>query len=153
MPRKRLKLPPIVYQESVGQRLARIRKERGYTQVELAKKIGTIQGLISDYKNDNLRLSADMAVRFALALDVSTDELLHPGRAVDDASDELIGLVIQAAPIGFLQDLGEAQDLSQRLPIVGSDEFTMLTETLNHMLERLDTLDYTAASDGLIVQL
>lgn len=78
MPRKRIKLPPIAYQESVGQRLARIRKERGYTQVEVAKKIGTIQGIVSDYENDKMRLSADMAVRFALALDVSTDELLHP---------------------------------------------------------------------------
>ncbi len=80
MPRKStLKLPPIAYQESIGQRLARIRKERGHTQVELAEKVGTIQGLISDYENDKLRLSADMAVRFALALSVSTDELLHPG--------------------------------------------------------------------------
>ena len=62
----------------MGQRLARIRKERGYTQVELAKKIGIIQTLVSDYETDRLRLSAEMAVRFALALDISTDALLHP---------------------------------------------------------------------------
>jgi transcriptional regulator with XRE-family HTH domain len=80
MPRKRtLKLPPLEYEESIGQRLARIRKERGYTQVELAKKIGTVQGVISDYEKDKLRLSAEMTVRFALAFGVSTDELLHPG--------------------------------------------------------------------------
>ena len=62
----------------MGQRLARLRKQRGYTQVELAKKIGIIQTLISDYELDKLRLSAEMAVRFALTLDVTTDELLHP---------------------------------------------------------------------------
>jgi transcriptional regulator with XRE-family HTH domain len=80
MPRRpTLKLPPLDYgNATVGQRLARIRKERGYTQVELAKKIGIIQTLVSDYEIDRLRLSAEMAVRFALALDVSTDELLHP---------------------------------------------------------------------------
>jgi transcriptional regulator with XRE-family HTH domain len=76
---KRLKLPPLDFgNETLGQRLARVRKERGYTQVELAEKIGIIQSLISDYETDRLRLTAEMAVRFALALDVSTDELLHP---------------------------------------------------------------------------
>jgi transcriptional regulator with XRE-family HTH domain len=64
--------------ETLGERLARIRKERGYTQVELAERIGTIQSLVSDYEVDRLRLSAEMAVRFALALGVTTDELLHP---------------------------------------------------------------------------
>jgi len=80
MPRRPTrKLPPLDYgNETMGQRLARMRKERGYTQVELAKKIGIIQTLVSDYETDRLRLSAEMAVRFALALDISTDELLHP---------------------------------------------------------------------------
>lgn len=62
----------------MGQRLARIRKEQGYTQGELGKKVGIIQSLMSDYERDKLRLTAEMAVRFALALDISTDELLHP---------------------------------------------------------------------------
>jgi transcriptional regulator with XRE-family HTH domain len=80
MPRKStLELPPLDYgDETVGQRLARIRKEHGYTQVDLAKKIGIIQSLVSDYETDRLRLSAEMTVRFALALDVSTDDLLNP---------------------------------------------------------------------------
>jgi transcriptional regulator with XRE-family HTH domain len=62
--------------DSVGQRIARIRKERGYTQNELAERIGTIQALVSDYERDKLRLNAEMAVRFAIALEVSTHELL-----------------------------------------------------------------------------
>jgi transcriptional regulator with XRE-family HTH domain len=80
MPRRRtLKLPPLDYgNETVGQRLARLRKERGYTQVELAKKMGLIQTLVSSYELDKLRLSGEMAVRFAMALDITTDELLHP---------------------------------------------------------------------------
>jgi transcriptional regulator with XRE-family HTH domain len=80
MPRvSKLSLPPIDWgKETLGQRVARIRKERGFTQVELADKIGIVQTLVTDYENDRLRLTAEMAVRFAMALDVSLDELLHP---------------------------------------------------------------------------
>jgi hypothetical protein len=37
-----------------------------------------VQTLVTDYENNRLRLTAEMAVRFALALEVSLDELLHP---------------------------------------------------------------------------
>jgi transcriptional regulator with XRE-family HTH domain len=79
MPRKRtLKLPPIDFgTETPGQRLAHLRKERGFTQVQLAAQIGIIQSLVSDYETDRLKLSAEMAVRFALALGITTDELLY----------------------------------------------------------------------------
>jgi len=40
--------------------------------------MGLIQSLVSDYETNRLNLSAEMAVRFALALDVSMDELLRP---------------------------------------------------------------------------
>jgi transcriptional regulator with XRE-family HTH domain len=78
MPRpSRLQLPPLnLGDETFGQRLARLRKEKGYTQVELADKIGTIQAIISDYERDKLRAHSDMIVRFAQALEVTTDECL-----------------------------------------------------------------------------
>jgi len=63
--------------ETVGQRLARLRKERGWTQVELAERLGIIQSLISDYERDRLRLNPAMVVRFATALEITTDELLQ----------------------------------------------------------------------------
>lgn len=75
--KSRLKLPPLnLGNETFGQRVGRLRRERGVTQVELAEKIGIIQVLISDYENDKLRMHAEMVVRFARALGVSTDELL-----------------------------------------------------------------------------
>jgi transcriptional regulator with XRE-family HTH domain len=71
--------PPLNYEgETVGQRLARLRKERGFTQVELAGQVGTRQALVTAYETDRRALSAEMAVRLAMALDVSTDDLLHP---------------------------------------------------------------------------
>jgi transcriptional regulator with XRE-family HTH domain len=76
---KILKLPPVDFgDETLGQRLARIRKQCGVTQIELAEKLGITQSLISDYERNHLRLPAEMAVRFALTLEVSMDELLHP---------------------------------------------------------------------------
>jgi len=80
MPRiSRLKLPPVdTGGETLGQRIARFRKDRGYTQIELADKIGIIQSIVSAIETDALKLSADMAIRFAQALEVTTDELLLP---------------------------------------------------------------------------
>jgi len=79
MPRPaRIQLPPLDLgdDESLGQRLARLRKEKGFTQIELAERIGTIQAIISDYERDKLRPNPDMIIRFALALDVTADECL-----------------------------------------------------------------------------
>lgn len=84
MPRvSKLKLPPIHTDESIGERLTRIRKDRGFTQVELAEKIGIIQSLVSSYESGALKLSAEMAVRFAMALEVATDDLLMPDKKIN----------------------------------------------------------------------
>jgi transcriptional regulator with XRE-family HTH domain len=73
----KLKLPPLdLGEETLGQRIARLRKGRGISQVELAGKIGIVQVLISDYENDKLRPHYEMIIRIALALDVTADELL-----------------------------------------------------------------------------
>jgi transcriptional regulator with XRE-family HTH domain len=69
------KIPP-PSKEAFGKRLARIRKEKGFTQVELAEKLGSIQTIISDYERGKSRPHADMVTSIAIALDVSADELL-----------------------------------------------------------------------------
>ena len=78
MPRRStLKLPPLnLGKETIGQRIARLRKERGYTQVELVEKTGIPQTLITDYERDRLRLHPEMVIRFAQAFEVSSDEIL-----------------------------------------------------------------------------
>ena len=78
----RLKLPPLdLGKETIGERLARLRKERGYSQIELAARIGIVQNLVSAYERDTRRLHAEMVIRVARALDVSTDELLMGEKA------------------------------------------------------------------------
>ena len=63
-------------EESLGPRLAGLRKEAGYTQVELSEVVDTTQSVISDYETDRLRPNPDMVVRLAEALGCSTDEIL-----------------------------------------------------------------------------
>ena len=82
MPRvSRLQLPPLdPGGETIGDRVARLRKERGFTQAELAEKVGIIQTIVSAIETGALKLSAEMAVRVAVALEVSTDDLLMPAK-------------------------------------------------------------------------
>ena len=75
----KLALTPLPFSdERSGQRLARLRRARGFTQVEPAGKTGLVQTLVSGYERGKLRLNADMILRFAAALDVSTGDLLQP---------------------------------------------------------------------------
>jgi transcriptional regulator with XRE-family HTH domain len=79
MKRATIRKPPLDFGgETLGQRLTRLRNQRGYTQVEFAKKVGITQVLVSSYETDRRQFSVEMAIRLALALDISTDELLHP---------------------------------------------------------------------------
>ena len=72
-----LEPPPIdLGTETIGERIARVRKDRGFTQTELAVEMGIIQKLVSDYERDRLRPHPEMVARFALALEISTDELI-----------------------------------------------------------------------------
>jgi transcriptional regulator with XRE-family HTH domain len=91
MPKRKTKLPPLklVTSETFGQRLARFRKERGLTQVELAAQVGVIQSLVADYERDKLRLNAEMICRFTQALHVSSDVLLGLKRSGSDSSEDL----------------------------------------------------------------
>ncbi len=62
--------------ETMGQRVARLRKERGITQQELAERLGVSQPIVSDYERGALRLHGDLIVKLTEILRVSSDELL-----------------------------------------------------------------------------
>ncbi len=78
MPKKsKLNLPPLnLGDETIAQRIARLRKERGHTQAVLAKQMGITRELISDYERGKIRPHYEMIIRFALAFKITTDELL-----------------------------------------------------------------------------
>ena len=75
--RSKLQLPPIdLGKESIGERIAILRKQKGFTQKVLAEKMGLLNYLISDYERGRRRLYDEMVARFAIALEVSADYLL-----------------------------------------------------------------------------
>ena len=74
MPRvKRFHLPN---GEPIGRRLARLRKERDLTQVELARRLNIPQSVLCDYERGHLRLNAEVLAHIARILGVSADEIL-----------------------------------------------------------------------------
>ena len=52
-------------------------KERGMTNKELAEKIGVDQNTISRYVTGRIKLSLEMAVKIANALDCNVDDLFE----------------------------------------------------------------------------
>lgn len=90
MPKKsKLKLKPVdMGKETLGERLARLRRERGLTQKQVAEQTGLVQELVSNYELDKLRLNAEMIVRFAEVLGVTTDELLRGKKPKRARSEE-----------------------------------------------------------------
>jgi transcriptional regulator with XRE-family HTH domain len=60
----------------IGERIARLRKERGTTQAEMAELLGISQPVVSDYERGTLRVHGELIVRLARILRVSADEIL-----------------------------------------------------------------------------
>ncbi|MBN1251805.1 MAG: helix-turn-helix transcriptional regulator [Bacteroidales bacterium] len=60
----------------VGQNIAKIRKEKGLTQAELAEKIGIKRTLMTDYEIGRVRIPADIVIEIAKTLKVSADLIL-----------------------------------------------------------------------------
>ena len=63
-----------------AQNLRRFRKEKGYTQVELAKMINYGYTAIANYESTRNEPSLDTLIELACILNVTTDELIgaHP---------------------------------------------------------------------------
>ena len=62
--------------ESLGDRIANLRKELDINQKELATKVGITEASLSRYENNLREPKSEIIVRFAKALETSTDYLL-----------------------------------------------------------------------------
>jgi transcriptional regulator with XRE-family HTH domain len=69
-------------EESFGARLARLRRARGLTQIELAQRIGITRRMVAYYEVESDRPPAHVLDRLAAALQVSTDQLLGVSRSL-----------------------------------------------------------------------
>lgn len=72
--------------ETIGQRLARLRRERGMTQVELADRLDVAQPVVSDYERGELRLHGQLIVKLTQVLGVSSEELLGLKKAASNGA-------------------------------------------------------------------
>lgn len=61
---------------TIGKRIAEIRREKGFTQVELAERLGVSQAAISEYERGGSRLALPTLIRLATILETSVDEIL-----------------------------------------------------------------------------
>lgn len=62
--------------EKFGQRLKELRKEKGFTQVELAEKLNVDKSTVAKYETDKIEPSLTMLKSIAIFFDVSADYLL-----------------------------------------------------------------------------
>jgi transcriptional regulator with XRE-family HTH domain len=81
----------------LGERMKQLRKERGWSQADVAGRIGADGRQISRYENGRITPSLDALAKIAEAFDVSTDYLLfedasrRPLRVVDNGLAERLG--------------------------------------------------------------
>ncbi len=78
----------------LGQRIYELRMAFGWSQVEMAKRLGVAKQTASNWENDNIQPSIDMLIRLAKLFNVSTDYLLglekEPRISVAGLSDDVI---------------------------------------------------------------
>lgn len=91
-----------------GMRLKELRSERGLSQEELAKKIGTSQRNISKYENEQLDLNTEIIKSICYYFQVSADYLL--GRA-----DDLGVVTIQSNAPALSAEEREVLDLFRKM--------------------------------------
>jgi transcriptional regulator with XRE-family HTH domain len=72
--------------ETFGDRLARLRKARGFTQTELGERIGLSQRMVTYYERRSGRPPAHVLPDLAAALKVSVDELVGYERLEEPAA-------------------------------------------------------------------
>ncbi len=102
---------------SLQERVKQLRKEHGWSQGELAERVGGDPAQISRYENGRITPSADAVVKLAEVFDVSTDYLLvedsprRPFRGAEDVLGERLGTIGELSAedltllLGFLDAL------------------------------------------------
>ena len=79
----------------IGQRIRKVRKAHGLSQEELAEKVSISTTHMSHIETGNTKLSLQVLVDIAAALEVRTDDLLYdnPAAATSTALDEIVAVL------------------------------------------------------------
>ena len=83
----------------LNKRITELRMSFGWTQVQLAQKLGITKQTVSNWENDNIQPSIDMLVKLSKIFNVSTDYLLGltPTNSinVDGLPTEFVSHIVQ----------------------------------------------------------
>ena len=60
----------------LNERIRKLRLERNWSQVDLAKRLNVTKQSVSNWENDNIQPSIEMLVKLARVFSVSTDYIL-----------------------------------------------------------------------------
>ncbi len=64
------------FNKTLGQRIALLRKERGFSQVKFSAQLGIAQQTLSNYEGGQLRCPVELLLKIGELLDVSLEELI-----------------------------------------------------------------------------
>jgi transcriptional regulator with XRE-family HTH domain len=95
----------------LGERIKALRKEKGWSQGELAEKVATDGRQISRYENGHITPSADVLVKLAQVFDVSVDYLLIEDAPRRPLKVEDPGLLERLQDVQYLTDEDRASVL------------------------------------------
>ena len=86
----------------LGQRICELRTANGWSQVDLAKKLGVVKQTVSNWENENIQPSIEMLVRLSKIFGVTTDYLL--------GLDELPRLNVEGLPTSVVAHFSQLID-------------------------------------------
>ena len=93
--------------EQIAERLNALRKEKGITQVEMAKKLKTTQSIYSRYERADVRLYVDTLLRISQILGVTPNELFGVTKSRGDDPIE------HSIPKRFIRQLRGVENLTR----------------------------------------
>lgn len=83
----------------LGHRICELRTALGWSQVELAKRLGVAKQTVSNWENENIQPSIEMLIRLAKLFKVTTDYMLGmesiPRLEVDGLPSNVIAHISQ----------------------------------------------------------
>lgn len=111
--------------QDIAERLGKVRREKGLTQVEMAKRLKTTQSMYSRYESGEIRIYADVLFKIAQILGVTPNELFGVTKSGGHASEP----IEHDIPKRFIRKLRGVGDLTK----TQQDSLLMLIDaTVNH---------------------
>lgn len=89
--------------QTLGQKIAELRKAKNMTQLELANKLSITDKAVSKWERDISCPDINTFPKLAELLGVSVDELLQANNAIseDKETKDIVDLVLKAVPLGL----------------------------------------------------